>query len=181
MYCELCCHTEIFNIVHSFQHGKAPGSDNIGPKLLKSCLTAIIDPPTHIFNLSLTTGAVSNCLKIAKVIPVHKKGDTSLVNNYRPISLLSIFDKIREKLMYKRLSNFLSKNNILYDYQFGFRKNHSTVLALIELTDAIYSHLDNGNYALVMYFDLQKAFDTVDHKILLSKLFNYGVRGVVYN
>jgi len=83
--------------------------------------------------------------------------------------------------MYKKLSNFLSKNNILYDYQFGFRKNHSTVLALIELTDAIYSHLDNGNYALVMYFDLQKAFDTVDHKILLSKLFNYGVRGVVYN
>jgi len=122
MYCEPCCHTEIFNIVHSFQNVKAPGSDNIGPKLLKSCLNAIIDPLTYIFDLSLTTGAVPNCLKIAKVIPVHKKGDISLVNNYRPISLLSIFDKILEKLMCRRLSNFLSKNNILYDYRSGFRK-----------------------------------------------------------
>jgi len=135
----------------------------------------------NLFNLSLSTGIVPSSLKVAKVIPIHKKGDKTSVNNYRPISLLSIFDKILEKLMYKRIYNFLVKNNVLYHYQFGFRKGHSTILALIELTDPIYSHIDSGDYILGLYFDLQKAFDTVNHKILLNKLFNYGVRGIVYN
>ena len=180
MFCNEVGPDEILKIVSNFRNGKSPGSDHIGPKLLKSCLSELILPLLYIFNLSFSTGTLPNMLKIAKVIPVHKKGVTTSANNYRPISLLSIFEKILEKLMYKRVYSFLSKHSVLYNYQFGFRKNHSTVLALIELTDSIYKHLDEGDYILGMYFDLQKAFDTVDHKILLKKLYNYGLRGVVY-
>jgi len=83
--------------------------------------------------------------------------------------------------MYTRLINYLNVNNILYDYQFGFRRYHSTTLALIDVVDQIYQHLDNRDMILGIYLDLQKAFDTVDHNILLAKLANFGIRGVVYN
>jgi len=83
--------------------------------------------------------------------------------------------------MYKRLYSFLHKNSVLYNYQFGFRKYHSTALALVELTDSLYSHLDNHEAIISMYFGLQKAFDTVDHEILLTKLYNYGVRGSLHD
>ena len=102
------------------------------------------------------------------------------MSNYRPISLLSIFNKLLEKLVYRRLIDFLNHNNTLYKYQFGFRKNHSTSLALIETMDMIYGSLDKGEFVFGIYFDLQKAFDTVDHKILLDKLYNYGIRGNLY-
>ena len=101
--------------------------------------------------------------------------------NYSPISLLSIFHKILEKIMAKRLKDFLTTNSILYNYHFGFRQNHSTVLALIDVIDDIHSHLENNEYVLVMYLDSQKAFDTVDHTILLWKLHNYRIRGVVHS
>ena len=96
-----------------------------------------------------------------------KKGETDLVSNYRPISLLSIFDKLLEKNIYTRLSDFLTVNNILYEYQFGFRKLHSINLALIDVTDNIFQHLDNHNCGVGICIDLQKAFDTVNHDILL--------------
>jgi len=137
---------EIELIVSTFQDNKAPGPDNIGPKLLKGVLDSLLDPLVYIFNLSFATGKVPQLLKIAKVIPVYKKGERTDPTNYRPISLLSIFDKILEKLMYKRLHSFLQKHSILHQYQFGFSKNHSTVMALIELTDCLYSHLDNHDF-----------------------------------
>ena len=120
-------------------------------------------------------------MKIAKVIPVFKKGDSDIVSNYRPISLLSIFDKLLEKIVCTRVTNFLSLNDILYDYQFGFRKFHSTNLALIDVIDNILEHLDVRDCGVGMCIDLQKAFDTVNHDILLRKLYRYGVRGVMYN
>lgn len=181
MYCEPITKNEIETITATFQDNKSPGPDNIGPKLLKSVLNCVADPLLYMFNLSFTSGCVPQSLKVAKVIPLFKKGDKSSPSNYRPISLLSIFDKLLEKLMHKRLYIFLSKNSILHQYQFGFRKNHSTCLALIELLDCLYSHIDQSDIVLGMYFDLQKAFDTVDHQILLYKLYNCGVRGTVYN
>ena len=112
-------------------------------------------------------------------MPIYKKGDVTNPGNYRPISLLPIFDKVFERLICKRLLSFWNKYEVLYRYQFAFRKHHSTTLALMEITDNIYKWLDDHNYVCGVYIDLQKAFDTVDHNILLSKLCNYGVRGTM--
>ena len=120
-------------------------------------------------------------MKVAKVIPVFKKGDSDIVSNYRPISLLSIFDKLLEKIVCTRVTNFLLSNDILYDYQFGFRKFYSTNLALIDVIDNILEHLDVRDCGVGICIDLQKAFDTVNHDSLLRKLNTYGIRGVMYD
>ena len=141
----------------------------------------IIIPLAYIINLSLKTGEYPDLLKIEKVIPIHKGGSTQDVNNFRPISLLSIFDKIIEKIVHKRLYFFLEDNNILYRNQFGFRKNNSTVYALIEITEMIRKTIDSRKYGCGIFIDLRKAFDTVNHEILLMKMENYGIRGNMLN
>ena len=181
MFCCPITPDEIVRIIQNLPANKAPGKDGVNSKILKEVSDIIADPLAHIFNLSFVTGIVPDLLKIAKVIPVYKKGERSLPGNYRPISLLSIFDKILEKLMYKRLSGFLEANKILYKYQFGFRKNHSTSQAVMEVLDNIYTHSDNREITMGIYLDLQKAFDTVNHSILLKKLDIYGVRGITLN
>ena len=134
-----------------------------------------------LLNLSFTTGTFPTLLKTAKVIPIHKKDSKSNFTNYRPISLLSNLDKILEKLMHSRLSTFLNIKDIIYPLQFGFRQNYSTSYALIHLTETIKEALDQGKYGCGIFVDLQKAFDTVDHNILLGKLKHYGIRGVAYS
>ena len=180
MFCIPTTCTEVLQIISKFKNKKSPGPDYIGPQLLKEVANSVAHPLVHLFNLSLTSGKVPNSLKIAKVIPVYKKGSKHTVGNYRPISLLSVFDKILEKIMHARLYNYLNSNNLLYSYQFGFRRNHSTGLALIDVVDQIYQSLDNHEKVIGIYLDLQKAFDTVDHTILLAKLYHYGIRGNVY-
>ena len=134
-----------------------------------------------IFNKAITTGQYPDALKIAKVIPLFKKGETTLITNYRPISLLSLLNKIFEKLLYRRLYKFLVKHNVLYKYQFGFRKGYSTTMALIEIVNNIKTAIDNNKFVCGIFLDLTKAFDTVDHQILLDKLHHYGVRGQTNN
>ena len=134
---------------------------------------------SQIINISIKTGNYPDQLKIAKVIPIYKKGSSSDPSNYRPISILSNINKIFEKILHKRLFKYLNKFNILYKYQFGFRKGHSTTQALIELTDNIKKGIDDKTYTCGIFIDLCKAFDTVDHDILLSKMHHYGIRGVV--
>ena len=177
--CDLVDKYELIDFIYKLNPSKCPGADNLGPLIL-DISSSIIDPLLHIYNLSLSTGVVPNKLKIAKVIPIFKRGDSHLPNNYRPISLLSVFSKLLEKVMYNRLYSFLQTNNILYQYQFGFRENHSTTLALLDVVDQIYAHLDKHESVVGVYLDLEKAFDTVNHAILLHKLYNYGIRGVVY-
>ena len=116
-------------------------------------------------------------MKIARVIPLFKAGDRSLFTNYRPISILPSFSKFLEKVVYNRLYNYLSKLEILCD-QFGFRKNHSTSLALIDLFGKIFLALDRNEHAVNVFLDFSKTFDTVDHNVLLDKLEHYGIRGV---
>ena len=131
-----------------------------------------------IFNLSINTGVYPDSLKIAKVIPIFKNGSKSSVNNYRPISILSPINKIFEKIIYSRLIKYIDKFNLLYKYQYGFRKNHSTEHALLELMVQIKLNIGKNKMSCGIFIDLSKAFDTVDHKILLSKLEHYGIRGI---
>ena len=116
--------------------------------------------------------------KIANVIPVHQKDFITCINNYCPISLLSIFNKILEKLMLKRLSCFIEKHNILYDRQFGFREKHSTSHSTLLIADRIQQAIEDGKYSCGIFLDFSKAFDTVNHNILLKKLDHYGIRGI---
>ena len=134
-----------------------------------------------IINHSFQTGLFPDALKISEVIPIHKGGSTEELNNCRPISLLSIFDKIIEKIMHKRLYEFLQEHNILFQNQFGFRKNNSTYFAIIEIAEKIKETVDNKKYGCGIFIDLRKAFDTVNHEILLRKLEHYGIRGTAPN
>ena len=171
---------EIKDIVMSLKDG-APGIDGIPASVLKHSIDQIAMPLSHICQLSLNEGCFPSELKIAKIIPLYKANDPSLFNNYRPISLLSVFSKILEKIMYDRLYNYLMDMKILYEYQFGFQKNKSTYMALISLTDKLLAALDNGDICVGLFIDFRKAFDTVNHCILLDKLYHYGIRGIAHD
>jgi hypothetical protein len=133
---------------------------------------------SHIFNQSLVSGIVPSILKIAKVIPTFKAGDNHTFSNYRPISILPSISKILEKIVYARLHDYIDKNTILSPHQYGFRPNRSTVMAINDLYSKITEHLDNKHHTIGLFLDLSKAFDTLDHEILLSKLNSYGIRGL---
>ena len=154
------------------------GWDGIPSTLVKKCTHLLQLPLTHIFNRSLETGYVPWQLKTAKVSPIYKSGQSDKFNNYRPISVLPTFSKLLEKIVNKRLISFMNSHNILYPFQFGFRKGHSTEHALIHTMSEIVNTLDNGNFALSLFMDFSKAFDVVSHQILLSKLQHYGIRGI---
>ena len=133
---------------------------------------------SEIFNIFFSSGVFPSIQKTAKVIPVHKKGSKLDFSNYRPISLLSNIENFLERLMYNRIYKFFSDNNLIYSLQFGFRGKYSTVHALISLTENIRKNLDESNIGCGIFVDLQKAFDTVEHDIILSKPEHYGIQGV---
>ena len=172
---------EVIGIVSSFSVSKSTGPNSIPVNILKALACHISKPIVELVNMSFATGIFPSILKTSKVIPVFKKGSPLEASNNRPISLLSNIEKIYEKLMYSRLVSFLNAHNQIYSRQFGFRKSHSTVHTLINIVERIRESLDNGEFACGVFVDLQKAFDTVDHEILLAKLNHYGIRGAANN
>ena len=153
-------------------------STYFSPKVLKLISSKLSPQLAKIFNVCMKDGYFPNELKIAKVIPLYKhKGSINDICNYRPISMLSVFSKIFEKLIHKEMMSFLNANSILSDSQFGFRAKHSTAHALINAISHLQLAMDSGKSALGLFIDFSKAFDTINHRILLDKLEIYGIRG----
>ena len=172
---------EIEDELSNLNTSKATGPYSIPTKLLKILMYIISGPLATLFNYSLSSGTVSSKLKVVRIIPIHKKGPRTVKSNYRPISLLSVFNKILEKLVYNRLLKFLEKNEIIFDGQFGFRSNHSTSHAILHIVDKIQKAIETKKISCGIFLDLSKAFDTVNHNILLKKSQHYGIRDLAYN
>ena len=145
--------------------------------IIKKSIDLIVEPLVNVINLSLSKGVFPSKLKIAKIIPIFKTGNQSFFTNYRPILLLTNFSKLFEKVMQIRLTLFIEQCEILYRFQFGFRSNHSTMHSLVSLINNVATAIDRNQIAAGV-FDLSKAFDTLDHEILFTKLQHYGIRGV---
>ncbi len=178
MYMSPCTIEEIIDITNSLKPSDSCGIDSISSNLLKKIIPEIADVICYIFNRSLSSGIVPTILKTAKVNPIFKSGDKHQFTNYRPISILPSISKILEKIVYNRIYKFITKHNILSNNQFGFRKIRSTYLAINALYDKITNALDQKLYTIGIFLDLSKAFDTLDHTILLQKLYDYGIRGL---
>ena len=153
-------------------------NDGLSMKLVKEVYQYIEKPLLHIVNLSFKTAVFPDRMKVAKVKPLFKSGQKDVFTNYRPVSLLPQFSKILEKLFNSRLDQFVNKHKILNENQYGFRENRSTSHALIETVEDITRSLDNKCSTIGVFIDLKKAFDTIDHTILFSKLEHYGIRGM---
>ena len=169
---------EIVSIANNLKNKNSVGVDNISTKLLKQIINPIAHPLSRIINQSFIMGMFPNKLKIARVIPIFKSGDKSLPVNYRPISILPAISKIFEKAAITRLNNYLHHNSILDRSQHGFRSSHNVTTAITVALNFITHALDNNEFCIATFLDISKAFDSIDHNILLYKLSHYGVRGV---
>ena len=167
---------EIKEVLRSLKPNKSPGYDNISSNVVNETSDIFFIPLKYIFNLSLQQGIFPENLKIAKVPPVYKRDEQFFLTNYRPISVLPCFSKLLERIMYNRLFKHLSENSILYKKQFGFQTSHSTEYAILLLVNQLYQLFDESKFTLGIFIDLNKVFDTVDHKILTKKLELYGIK-----
>jgi hypothetical protein len=162
----------IVNTIQSFISKTSTDIDGLSTKLLKAIAVEISQPLSHIFNLSISTGVFPEKFKVSRTVPIFKAGNTELCDNYRPISLLSSLSKILEKLIAVQLTNHLELNNLLYDHQYGFQRNKSTLHNLTHLTNYIYTALNDKKYCIGLFLDLRKAFDVCSHNILLKNYVN---------
>ena len=170
---------EVFNTIKKFKNKKT-SLNNIPIIVLKKISHVISPLLSNIFNHSIETGVFPDKLKMGRVIPLHKEGDLTEVSNYRPITTLSVFSKLFEKLVHKRMASFIAQYNLIKTNQFGFQKNKCTSDAILEFLENIYDSFDQNKYYLAIFLDFSKAFDTICHDILLRKLEHMGFRGPIY-
>lgn len=159
------------------KNGSSPGIDKITTDLFKKHNTIFCIPLCHIFNLCISQNLILDNFKVTIITPIHKKGPTTSFSNFRPISVISNIAKIFKKIIKKKLLDFLESNNLFFKYQFGFRPSKDTDQAIDNVTKTIYTALEEGKKWATIYLDLTKAFDTVDHKILLNKMNSIGISG----
>jgi hypothetical protein len=172
---------EVYKIILSLKNTNSVGYDGISTTVIKSSAEYLATPLSYIINISLSQGVFPDAFKLSIVRPIHKKGDVTNIKNYRPIALIPVLSKIFERVIYKTVYSFLEKYNILNPQQYGFRQGKSTNLAIFELLNLVTDSIDNRQNVCAIFMDLTKAFDYVDHGLLLHKLYHCGIRGVAYN
>jgi hypothetical protein len=168
---------EIIATLASLSNSNSPGSDGLSPQIIKANASVIANQLAHVYNLSFSQGIFPKLLKNALITPIFKSGSHADPSNYRPISILTVFSKLLEKLFYSRLIAFVDKHNILHSNQFGFRKHKSTTTAIASVLSNLLSNYSSNKKAVLALLDLKKAFDFINHDLLLMKLKHYGVRG----
>ena len=168
----------VYSILNNLKANKSTGLDKIPAKILKLSAEIIAPSLTYIFNLSLESGIYINKWKRARVTPIYKSEDKTKCESYRPISILPVISKVFEKEVFRQLYGYLTDNDLLSKHQSGFRPKHSTVSALIQMCDNWLSNMDVGKINCVVFLDIRKAFDSINHEILLNKMnLNFGISG----
>ncbi len=165
----------IIKIINDMKPKTSSGYDGISMKIIKSVKHILAHPLAMIINQMLHTGIFPDLLKIAKVTPIYKKDDETILSNYRPISLLLVISKFFEKVIFSQTYEYFQREKLFYEGQYGFRKGHSTEFAALETVDKLITDMDKGETPFNIYLDLSKAFDTLNHDILLHKLEYYEV------
>ena len=170
---------DVYEVLMSLDSNSSMGEDGIHPRFLKQLAEQLSVPLCILFNSSLQTGILPDLWLSSLVVPIFKKNSRYDPLNYRPVSLTSAVCKVFERILVKHLSNYLEENSIISELQFGFRAAHSTVDQLIVTYNDITSMIDQGNTVDLVFFDFSKAFDLVDHALLITKLQELGIVGNV--
>ena len=170
-------YTDIEKIISALPAKTSSGHDGISNQFLKQLNSSISYPLSIIFNQSLSSGVFLEKMKLAKIVPLFKGKEEDMVVNYRPISLLMTISKVLEKIMYNRMYGFLSHNNIFFDSQYGFQSKRSCEHAIMEMVGHVLQAKNEGKHSMGVFLYLSKAFDTLDHPVLIAKLERYGIRG----
>ena len=181
MFLDNASEEDVSKVILSLKNSTSSGIDSISSRIFKNGITFLLKPITYLINLSLSDTIFPSVLKTAKVVPVHKKGDTKEPGNYRPVSVLPTLAKVLERVVYDKIICFIERYKILSNFQHGFLKGRSTQSGVLQFLRCLYEHLDNRDKCVGVFMDLSKAFDLVDHAILLSKVYNYGFRGKIYD